>query len=53
MGIVNGIATLLLIILFLGICAWAWSSRNQDKFERMARLPLEENDQPEEEIKHD
>jgi cbb3-type cytochrome oxidase subunit 3 len=41
--IINGLLTLLLIIIFLAICAWAWNSRNTDSFEKMARLPLEEN----------
>ena len=44
MGVINGLLTLLLIILFLGICAWAWSKRNKDTFDRMARLPLDDND---------
>lgn len=39
---INGLMTLLLIILFLGICAWAWSSKNKEKFDRMAHLPLED-----------
>lgn len=38
----NGIMTGILIVLFLGICVWAWSSKNKDKFDRMARLPLDE-----------
>jgi len=42
--IVNGLLTLMLIIVFIGIWWWAWSSRNKDSFERMAHLPLEEND---------
>ena len=43
-GAVNGLLTLLLIILFLGICVWAWSSKNKTKFDRMANLPLDENE---------
>lgn len=48
----NGVMTGVLIILFLGICAWAYSSRNKKKFEEMANLPLE--DQPQNsEFDHD
>lgn len=46
MGVINGLMTLLLIILFLGICVWAWSKRNKETFSRMAQLPLEDNDNP-------
>lgn len=53
MGIFNGVMTLILIILFLGICVWAWSSRNKVKFEQMARLPLEEDPADEEGSNHD
>lgn len=42
--IVNGVLTLMLIIVFIGIWGWAWSSRNKASFEKMAYLPLEEND---------
>jgi cytochrome c oxidase cbb3-type subunit 4 len=41
----NGVFTLLLLILFVGIWVWAWSGKNKVKFERMARLPLEESTQ--------
>lgn len=42
MEIVNGGMTGLLIVLFIGIWLWAWSSGNKTKFERMANLPLED-----------
>ena len=42
-GVINGLMTLLLIILFLGICAWAWSKSNKSKFEEMAKLPLNDD----------
>lgn len=42
-GIVNGVLTLVLLILFLGICAWAWSSRNKETFDKMAHLPLDDD----------
>lgn len=43
-GIINGLFTLLLLILFLAICVWAWSKHNTDKFNKMAHLPLVEDD---------
>ena len=43
MAMVNGLLTLLLIVLFLAICAWAWSGRNKEKFDKMAHLPLEDD----------
>jgi cytochrome c oxidase cbb3-type subunit 4 len=36
--------TVLAMISFLGIVAWAWSSRRNADFEAAARLPLEEDD---------
>lgn len=54
MGTINGLLTLLLIIIFIGICLWAWSKHNVEKFERMAQLPLEDDessfDQPMREV---
>ena len=43
MASINGLMTLLLIILFLAICGWAWSSRNKEAFDKMAQLPLEKD----------
>lgn len=42
MTTINGIMTGVLLLVFLGICAWAYSSRNQDKFDQMSKLPLED-----------
>ena len=42
MGTINGLITAVLLVLFIAIWVWAWSSRNADKFDRMSRLPLEE-----------
>lgn len=36
--------TVILMIIFLGIVAWAWSRRRQNSFEEAARLPLEDDD---------
>lgn len=34
--------TVISLLTFLGIVAWAWSRRNQDRFEEAARLPFED-----------
>ena len=36
--------TVVAFIAFLGIVAWAWSSRRRADFDAAARLPLEEDD---------
>jgi len=36
--------TVAALITFLGIVAWAWSSRRRADFEAAARLPLDEGD---------
>jgi len=41
-GVVRGVITLSLLLLFIGLFVWAWSSRRKDLFERMAQLPLED-----------
>ena len=42
-GILSGILTSVLIVLFAGLVAWAWSSKRHASFEASARLPLEED----------
>lgn len=42
-GVLSGIFTVILLVAFIGIVAWAWSSRRRDQFEAAARLPLEED----------
>lgn len=41
--LVHIIWTVLLIIIFLGIILWAWSSRNTDRFREAAALPLQDD----------
>jgi cytochrome c oxidase cbb3-type subunit 4 len=41
-----GIFTALLIVVFIGIVAWAWSSARRQSFDAAARLPLEEDRHP-------
>ena len=42
-GLLSGIFTALLLLAFVGIVAWAWSSRRREQFDAAARLPLEED----------
>lgn len=45
MGTLKGIVTLVLLILFIGIWVWSWQKRRKDVFEKMAALPLEDNNE--------
>ncbi len=42
-GILSGVFTAVLILLFTGLVAWAWSSKRRASFDATARLPLEED----------
>ncbi len=39
---ISGIITAILIVLFLGIVVWAWSSKRKNDFDEAAQLPLED-----------
>jgi cytochrome c oxidase cbb3-type subunit IV len=39
----RSIATVISLLTFVGIVAWAWSKRNQSNFEEAARLPFNED----------
>ncbi len=36
-------ATVLSLLLFLGICGWAWARRNHARFDAAAQLPLHDD----------
>ena len=39
------VAVMLLgLVLFLGICAWSWSSRRREAFDEAARLPFADDE---------
>ena len=42
-GIFHSIWTVLMLVLFVGICVWAWSSRRKSGFDRAAQLPFEDD----------
>jgi cytochrome c oxidase cbb3-type subunit IV len=46
MGIVRGVITLALLLLFIQLVLWAWSGRRKELFDSMARMPLDEDADP-------
>ncbi len=42
-GTLSGVFTAVLIVLFVALVAWAWSSKRRASFDASARLPLEED----------
>ena len=42
-GWISGVATAVLLLCFIGIVVWSFSSRRKQAFEKAARLPLEED----------
>lgn len=47
MSMIFSIWTVVVLILFIGIVAWAWSSHNRERFEEDAQIPFREDDEPE------
>lgn len=43
MSLFHSIWTVALLVLFIGIVAWAWSARRRKDFDEAARLPLDED----------
>jgi cytochrome c oxidase cbb3-type subunit IV len=39
-GLVQGLLTLLLMVLFIGIVVWAYSSRQKKRFDEASMLPF-------------
>lgn len=40
-GTWRGVFTALMLLLFVGVCLWAYSSRRKKDFDEAAQLPLE------------
>lgn len=40
----SGLLTLIMMIAFVGICVWAYSSKRKQDFSEAERLPLEDDD---------
>ena len=43
-GLVRGLLTLILFLAFMTLWTWAWNKNRKHDFDRMARLPLEDQD---------
>jgi cytochrome c oxidase cbb3-type subunit 4 len=43
-GILRGIFTIVMMLLFFAICIWAYSGKRRSEFESAANLPLETDD---------
>ena len=43
-GILQGIGTVLAMVAFIGVCVWAWSSKNKQRFDEAAQLPFMDED---------
>ena len=39
----RSLVTLTLLLVFVGIVAWAWSGRNRQRFDEAARLPFDDD----------
>ncbi|MFC3284642.1 cbb3-type cytochrome oxidase subunit 3 [Litchfieldella rifensis] len=46
MGTFRGITTLLIMIAFLGVVAWAYSKRRKRDFDEAANLPFADEEEP-------
>jgi cytochrome c oxidase cbb3-type subunit 4 len=42
---IRGVLTVILMIAFLGLIIWAWSSKRKDAFDKLSQMPLEEDDE--------
>jgi len=38
----RSLVTVISLLVFLGIVAWAWSRRNRERFDEAARLPFQD-----------
>ena len=47
MSTILSLWTVVVLIVFLGIVIWAWSGANKARFEAAARIPLDDDDDPE------
>lgn len=42
---ISGIYTAIMLLVFLGIVAWAWSKHNKQTFEELSHTALQEDEQ--------
>lgn len=43
-GTLRGLFTLVMLVAFAGVVAWAWSRKRKGDFDAAAQLPLEEDE---------
>jgi len=43
-GIFRGLYTVLMLVIFIGICVWAYSGKRKAEFDEAANLPLQDDD---------
>lgn len=41
-GWISGVATAVLLLCFIGVVVWSFSSRRKQEFDRAARMPLDD-----------
>lgn len=41
--LLSSVVTVISMLVFIGITMWAFSSKNKERFEKMARLPIDNN----------
>lgn len=41
--LLSSVVTVISMLVFIGIIMWAFSSKNKERFEKMARLPIDNN----------
>jgi cytochrome c oxidase cbb3-type subunit 4 len=49
-GHIAGVFIVLMLVTFIGIWIWAWRKRHKATFDRMARLPLEQDEQSDDDV---
>jgi len=45
-GLLRGLLTAIILVLFLGIWAWSWSRKRRSEFDAAAQLPLGDDSRP-------
>ncbi len=45
-GDLLGLATLLAMAAFIGVCVWAWSDKRKQRFDEAAQLPFADEPEP-------
>jgi cytochrome c oxidase cbb3-type subunit 4 len=44
-GTFHGLWSLLILVIFIGIVAWAWSGKRKSDFEDAAHIPFDQDDE--------